>query len=199
MRLLSLLLILTVIPFGFIWAQQTSPGDTSDTFSPDWDWTPEQFMANELAYSLGGQKVWKDKSWNIAFDVVLISGATEEARYGYQWNRATNQCIVVGKTPDGRVWRVEFSDIKNSSGQASVEGKPVAEADLPQILSMTYSRLKSDLHTLFLPFELLGQDVKLAMAPDTTFGGRDYLLWKSPSVPILRWMWGTTSGSISTL
>jgi len=176
MRCFALILCALCLPMLALHAQGNGVDDTTDTFTPDWDWTPEQFMANEMAYSLGGQKLWRDKTWNISFDVVLSSENIEAARYHYDLNRAKNQCTIIGKTPDNRMWKVFFTDLATRQGTATVEDKPVIESELPMILDMAYTRFKTDYHALFLPFELLDSGVALSIAPDTLINGATYAI-----------------------
>jgi len=140
--------------------------DTS--FTPDWDWSVEQFTANEIMYSFGGQKNWKDKSWNLAFDVVAVVNGAEVERYSYQWNRSTNHCVIGGKTPDGRPWLVNFSDVAARAGTATVGGKPVLKRELSEILQTAANRFNDHLRGILLPFFLLDSGVVLSMGPDTT-------------------------------
>lgn len=174
MRCFALILCALCLPVLALYAQGTGSGDSTDTFTPDWDWTPEQFMANEMTYSLGGQKLWKDKSWNVSYDVVLSTDDVEAARFHYDLNRSKNQCTVIGKTPDNRTWKVFFSDLATRQGTATVEDKPVIESELPMILDMAYNRFKSDYHALFLPFELLDPGVSLSIEPDTMINTTTY-------------------------
>ena len=129
-------------------------------------------MANEVMYTFGGQKNWKDKSWNIAFDVVAIVNEKEAERYSYQWNRSTGQCIAGGKTPDGRPWQVNFSDVATRTGTATVGGKPVLRSELSGILQMTANRFNDHLRGILLPFFLLDSGVVLMMGADTTLPGQ---------------------------
>ena len=148
--------------------EQDPPTQPDTGFTPDWDWSVEKFMANEVIYAFGGQKKWKDKSWNIAFDVVAIVNKKEVERYSYQWNRSTGQCIASGKIPDGRPWQVNFSDVTARTGTATVGGKPVLRSELPGILQMTANRFNDHLRSILLPFFLLDSGVVLMMGSDTT-------------------------------
>jgi hypothetical protein len=121
----------------------------------------------------GGQKHWKDKSWNLAFDVVATANGQEVERHSYQWNRTTNQCIASGKTPDGRPWLVNFSDVTTHTGTATVGGKPVLKRELPEILRMTAQEFNDHLHGMLLPFFLLDSGVVLTKGPDTTLPGNE--------------------------
>ena len=175
MRFGFLILCMLLLPFCALHAQTgQGGGDTSQTFTPDWDWPPEQFMANELAYGLGGLKGWQNTKWNIAFDVSLRSDGKEGSRFHYDWNRSKNECVVEGKTPDGRAWRVHFSDVAGMKGTATVDSMPVLESELPGILKMAYGRFRADCHALFLPFELLDPGVSLTIGTDTSIDGATY-------------------------
>lgn len=145
--------------------EQDPPSDTA--FTPDWDWSAEQFLANELIYSFGGQNAWNDSSWNLAFDAVVKYDQREVDRYSYQWNRRTNECIAQGKTPDGRPWIVHFTDVKARTGTASVNGKPVQKREMAEILKMTAERFEEQRMHFLLPFYLLDRSVLLRMEPDT--------------------------------
>ncbi|MCC7437810.1 MAG: hypothetical protein IT211_04870 [Armatimonadetes bacterium] len=148
--------------------EQDPPAPADTGFTPDWNWSAEQFMATEIMYAFGGQKHWKDKSWNLAFDVVAIANEREVKRLSYQWNRSTNQCIAAGTTPDGRPWLVNFSDVTTRTGTATVGGKPVLKRELSQILATTAQDFTEHLREMLLPFFLLDSGVVLTMAPDTT-------------------------------
>lgn len=153
--------------------EQDPPAPADTEFTPDWDWSAEQFTATEIMYTFGGQKRWKDKSWNLAFDVVATANGQEVERHSYQWNRTTNQCIASGKTPDGRPWLVNFSDVTTHTGTATVGGKPVLKRELPEILRTTALEFNDDLRGILLSFFLLDSGVVLTMGPDTTLPGEN--------------------------
>lgn len=147
--------------------EQDPPASSDTAFTPDWDWSAEQFLANELIYSFGGQNAWNDSSWNLAFDAVVKYDQREVDRYSYQWNRRTNECVAQGKTPDGRPWTVHFTDVNARTGTASVNGKPVQKREMVEILEMTAKRFEEHRMHLLLPFYLLDRSVLLRMEPDT--------------------------------
>ncbi len=129
-------------------------------------------LAEEVIASLGGRDAWKDPSWDLGFDFVVERNGEEVTRASHLWHRATNACTVSSKTKEGSVWRVDFQDIFARRGTATVDGHPVADSALADLLERGYGRFINDSYWLLMPMKLLDSGVHRRREPDTVIDGR---------------------------
>ncbi len=131
-------------------------------------------LAHEVIDAMGGDSAWGDRSWSLAFDFVVEAKGKEMSRYSHQWNRATGEYIVGGRTREGKAWQVEFSNIYEKQGRATIDGEPVPDTTLSRILSMAYARFINDTYWMLMPVKMLDPGVMLERRADTTIGGVRY-------------------------
>lgn len=177
MRHAAIILFSTLCLFAFAAAVplMAQPAGSSDTGGP-----PSQraldgrALAGEIVQAVGGLEVWNDRSWNIAFDFVMMREGKETGRISHYWNRSSDSYIVKGTTKDGRRWEVTFTDVLKKTGSATMDGAPVPDSSRSSMLDMGYGRFINDGYWLLMPFKLLDSAVYHHREEDTIIDGKSY-------------------------
>jgi hypothetical protein len=165
--IISLLLLLSPA----LHAQPDSPGTGG---APSKREIGGRELAREVMSAHGGEKVWSDQSWNLAFDFVVARDGKESGRFSHEWIRGSNYYTVSGMNREGKAWRVIFTNIWEKRGTATVDGKSVADTLLPRMLEMGYGRFINDTYWFLMPFKLLDSGVNHRRESDTVIDGRTY-------------------------
>lgn len=151
------------------------PGESPDTGgSPPQRALDGRILAEEIVQAVGGMDAWNDRSWNLAFDLVMIREGKETGRISHFWNRGSDSYIVKGTARDGRKWEVIFVDVINKIGSATIDGAIVTDSSRASLLEMGYGRFINDTYWLLMPFKLLDSGVYHYREADTTIGGKNY-------------------------
>lgn len=164
--IISLLLLSSVLH-----AQPGSPGTGG---GPSQRALDGRELARQVMIAHGGENVWSDLNWNLAFDFVIAREGKEIGRYSHEWIRASNYYTVSGVNREGKSWRVIFTNIWEKKGTATIDGRSAHDTLLPRMIEMGYGRFINDTYWLLMPFKLLDSGVHQRRESDTIIEGNTY-------------------------
>ena len=144
---------------------------TSDPSLNEYTNLAATLLAEDVKHTYGGD-AWTDSLF-IAFDFVVYNKKNQEvARYHNEWNRLSDEGMLIGKLSDGRVYQARFTSVGNCLGTMTIDSQEVAAEHLSAALRMACDRLNSNLHWLLTPLRLLDPGIGLELLNDSLIDGK---------------------------
>ena len=113
------------------------------------------------AFDMAGGPAWESaRYFAFTFNLDRADG-TRAASFPQRWDRTTGDYRVSGVDPRGKKFEVTMN-VRTGEGKATVDGAPVAGAQLKEMLALATRRYQNDTFWLLMPQKLMDPAVRRA-------------------------------------